>query len=175
MNWFDYNGYWEEQADGEIDLTQLLQTPFLECVFEVRAADERLNVFKQSRGGAIRTRRKFLGNLEPKLSSANHMAELVREIRPYFLRNEPMGENPMLLQLANATLDLETNRIRKRFPRGYLAKMSKVIVPDYAMEGRDSGDPIIASAHVEWAYSLLWSIFRPCPSGGGPLTASRRR
>ena len=127
--WFVYNGYWKEHAEVKIDLTQLLQTSFLGCVFDVRATAARLNVAKQSRGGAMRPRRKYLFDIGLPLSSAENMAELVREIRPYFLRNEPMGAIPMLLQLDNARLDLKTNRIRTSFPADYLTKMSNVVAP----------------------------------------------
>ena len=164
---FVYNGYWKEQAEEKIDLTQLLQTSFLCCVFDVRATAARLNVFKKRRGGDVHPRREFLFGLELTLSSAKHMAEIVREIRPYFLRIEPMGANPMLLQIANATIDLKTNRIRKSCTGDYLTKMPNVVAQDYAMEGSDSGEPIIERSHRERAYSFLWSIFQPCSIGVG--------
>ena len=163
--WFVYNACWREQGEEKIDLTQLLQTRFLSCVVDVRATAARNNIFKQSRGGDIHPRRKFLIDLELTLSSARHMRDLIHEIRPYFLRTEPMDANPMLLQLANATLDLRSNTIRRSAPGDYLTKMSTVVVPEYAKAGINVEEPAEARTNREWAYSFLWSIFRPCPSG----------
>ena len=155
--WFVYNACWREQG-VEIDLTQFLQTRFRSCVVDVRATAARRNIFKQSRGGDIHPRGKFLIDLELALSNARHMRGLIQEIRPYLPCTEPMDVNPLLLQLASATLDLRSNTIRRGAPGDYIAKMSTVVVPEYAKAGANVEEPAGARANRERAYAFLRSI-----------------
>ena len=43
--------------------------------------------------------------------------------------------------------------------------MATVVVPEYANAGSNVEEPGEARANRDWAYSFLWSISRPCPSG----------
>ena len=177
--WFVYDVLWKEQGEEKLELTQILQTKFLSCISNCLSLATRQNIFKQTRRGATHTRRKFLQDLEIALSSAKHLHEIVHEARLYFIRREPMDSNPMLLQLANATLDLETNTIRQSNPGDYLTKMSTISVPEYAMGGSCTDEPEEARRNRDWAYSF-YGPFSPRPSTGGRIvwifrTSSARR
>ena len=95
------------------------------------------------------------------------LQELFREALLYFIRNGPMGSNPMLLQLSNATVGLEANTICRSRPGGHLSKRSIVSVLEYALEGGNTDEPDDALSNREWGYAFLWPIFAPTV-GMGP-------
>ena len=159
--WFVYDLYWRQQGEEKLGLIQIPQTKFPRCVSDCLSLATRQNIFKQSRRGQAHPRRKFLHELEIALSNAKQLQELIREARLYFVHNGPMDSNPMLLQLSNATVDLETNTIRRSRPGDYLSKISTVSVPEYALEGSNTDEPDDARSNREWAYAFLWSIFAP--------------
>ena len=48
-SWFVYNKCWVEQKDDLLELTVLMQTAFLKCIQDVRAAVVTRNIFKSTR------------------------------------------------------------------------------------------------------------------------------
>ena len=84
-----------------------------------------------------------------------------------------MGSDSMPLQLANATLDFQTNTARKRNRGCYLTKMATISVPDCAMGGGRTEEPEEAMRNRDWAYSHQWSISPHPPTGRGVCAISR--
>ena len=95
----------------------------------------RLNIFKNNRDGQMHARKKFILELEKSISNARRLSHILHEARPYFLRDGPMDSDPMLLQLANATLDLRADAKRNSRPGDYLTKCSAVVVSDHVLGG----------------------------------------
>ena len=164
--WYVYDKFWKSQGDEMIDIVILLQTEFLTCLQQARAIVSVRNVFKNLATGDMHPRKKHLIDLEIDISSATRCAALIFELRPYFLRTRPMGENPYILQLQNATVDLETNTIRRTSPFDYASKQSLIRVPDYALPGAsDLREPAEAEKDRRWILDFVWSIFRPDTKG----------
>ena len=163
--WFAYDVFWKEKGGGKLELTHILQTRFVGCISNCLSLATRQNIFKQTRRRTTHPRRKFPQDMEIALSNAKQLLEIIREARLYFIRREPMGSNPMLLQLANATLGIQNNTIRQRNPGDYLTKMSTISVPDDAMGGGCTEEPEEARRNRDWAYSFLWPIFHPSVNG----------
>ena len=82
----------------------------------------------------MRPRREFLKELEVSSPNEEKLQEIIREARPYFVDNGPIGSNTMLLKLPKATVGHQTNTTRRRWPSNYLSKMPTVAVPEYALE-----------------------------------------
>ena len=99
-----------------IDIVVLLQTEFLSCFRGARAIVSERNIFKIIANGDMLPMKKHLIGLEIDISSETRRAGIIFEFRPYFLRTRPMGENTYILQLQNATVNLETNTIRRTSP-----------------------------------------------------------
>ena len=92
--------------------TLIPQTKFIGCISNCLSLAARKNISRQTTRGTTHPRRKFLQELEITLSNAYQLHELMREERLYFIRRGPMDSNPMLLQLANATVETQTNTTR---------------------------------------------------------------
>ena len=123
-------------------------------------------MFKNLANGDLHPRKKHLIDLEIDISSATRCAAIIFELRPYFIRNRPMGASPYILQLQNATVDLETNTIRHTSPFDYASKQSLIRVPDYALPGAsDLREPAEAEKDRRWVLDFVWSISRPDPTG----------
>ena len=162
--WFVYDGYWKEQGETLLDFIIALQTDFLLCIQEVRSVVSARNIFKNLANGEMHPRRKHLLDLEIAISSASKCVSMAEDCRPYFLSRARMDANPMLLQLQNGTVDLETNTIRGSRPQDFTSKISRVRIPDYATPGRNrSPEPPCAKEHRNWILDFIWSIFRPGP------------
>ena len=102
-----------------IDVIVILPTEFLTCLQEARSIVSGRNIFKNLSNGDTHPRKKHLVDLEVGISSATKASEIIFEMRPYFLRTRRMGENPYILKLQNATVDLKTNTIRHTSPTDY--------------------------------------------------------
>ena len=96
-----------------------METRFLCCVADVSAAASRKNISKQGwEGLSVRGENPY--SISSWRYRATHMGVLIREIRHYFPRLEPMGGDPMFLQLENVTLDLSPNTTRQRSHGDYI-------------------------------------------------------
>ena len=113
-----------------------LQTRFLVCVASIKGDVSRLNIFKNHMDGQMHAMGKFILELGKSISGARRLSRILHEARPYFRRDGPMGSEHMLLQLANATVDLRQNTIRNSMPGDYLIKGSAVVVPDCVLGWR---------------------------------------
>ena len=128
---------------------------------EARAIVSGRNIFKNLTNGDTHPRKKHLVDLETDISSATKCAAIIFEMRPYFLRTRRMDENPYILQLQNATVDLKTNTIRHTSPTDYASKQSSIRVPDYALPGSTNlREPPTAEQDRRWVIDFIWSVFR---------------
>ena len=164
--WFAYDVFRKEQRGGKLELTQILQAKFVGYISNRLCLAKRKDIIKQTRWRTTHPWRKFLQELEIPLSNVNQLREIIHEARLYFTRREPMDTNPMLLQLANATVDLKPNTTRQRNPGDYLSEMSTISVPDYAIGGGCTDEPEEARRNRDWAYSF-YGPYRPPPSFNG--------
>ena len=89
-SWFVYNKCWVEQRDDLLEFTVLLQTSFLKCAQDVRAAVAAMNIFKATRRGETHHRRKYLLDLEGDISDSLKIQIVARNARRFFARAAPM-------------------------------------------------------------------------------------
>ena len=163
--WYVYDKMWKPQGEEMIDFVVILQTEFLTCSQEERSIVAGRSIFKNITNGDASPRKKHIVDLEVDISSPTNANTIIFEMGTYFLRTRRMGENPYIMELQNATVDLRTNAIRRTSHTDYSSKQSLIRAPDYAHPvSSNSREPPTAEQDRMWVLDSIWSIFRPCAS-----------
>ena len=132
--WCAYHKCWVENYGNLVHLTAPAQATFPPAIQKVRSIAVSRNLLNARTKGGQGARSKYITDLECELSDSFKIQGLAENAGHFFAREAPMGADPFLLRLQNATVDIRGNVIRPISPFDYVTKMSHIAVPVYSIE-----------------------------------------
>ena len=104
--WYAYDKFRRPRCDEMIDIVIPPLSGFLARLQQARVIVSARNMFKNLATGETRPMKKLLLDIEIDISSATRCVGVIFVLRPFYRRTRPMGENPYILHLQNATVGL---------------------------------------------------------------------